>query len=61
VTVGIAVCPADTNNDGILDNGDIITFVNLFLASDPAADMNADGFLDNGDIITFVNFFLAGC
>ncbi|MFT5423857.1 MAG: hypothetical protein ACI89L_001648 [Phycisphaerales bacterium] len=54
-------CQADTNHDGILDNGDIITFVSLFLASDIASDINGDGFLDNGDIILFVSLFLAGC
>jgi hypothetical protein len=27
-----SACPADMNADGILDNGDIITFVSLFLA-----------------------------
>ncbi|MFT5424695.1 MAG: hypothetical protein ACI89L_002493 [Phycisphaerales bacterium] len=61
VCLGPVPCPADTNGDGILDNGDIITFVSLFLASDITADMNGDGILDNGDIITFVSLFLAGC
>ena len=54
-------CPADLNDDGVLDNGDIGAFVTLFLASDPAADFNADGILDNGDIGAFVAAFLAGC
>ncbi|MFT5422850.1 MAG: glucose/arabinose dehydrogenase [Phycisphaerales bacterium] len=54
-------CPADLNGDGILDNGDIGEFINLFLAGDLAADMNGDGILDNGDIGAFVNLFLAGC
>jgi len=57
----IPSCLADTNNDGLLDNGDIGTFVGLFLAGDPAADLNSDGFLDLGDIGTFVAAFLAGC
>ncbi|MFT5423938.1 MAG: hypothetical protein ACI89L_001730 [Phycisphaerales bacterium] len=54
-------CPADMNGDGILDNGDIGAFVQLFLANDIAADFNGDGFLDNGDIGAFVASFLAGC
>ena len=54
-------CPADTNGDGILDNGDIGTFIALFLAGDPAADFNNDTFLDNGDIGAFIAAFLAGC
>jgi len=54
-------CPADTNGDGILDNGDIGAFVGLFLSGDLAADFNGDGILDNGDIGAFVQAFLAGC
>lgn len=54
-------CRADLNGDGVLDNGDIGVFVQLFLAGEPAADMNTDGVLDNGDIGAFVEAFLAGC
>ena len=54
-------CAADVNGDGVLDNGDIGAFVQLFLASDLAADFNDDGILDNGDIGAFVQAFLAGC
>jgi len=54
-------CPADLNGDGILDNGDINAFVQLFLAGDLDADINGDGILDNGDINAFVQQFLAGC
>jgi hypothetical protein len=54
-------CDADLTGDGVLDNGDLIAFVGLFLAMDPSIDLNADGFIDNGDIIAFVTLFLAGC
>ncbi|MFG0306677.1 MAG: alpha-amylase family glycosyl hydrolase [Phycisphaerales bacterium JB040] len=54
-------CPGDVNGDGVLDNGDIGAFVQLFLAGDPASDFNGDGVLDNGDIGAFVTVFLAGC
>jgi len=54
-------CAADVNADGVLDNGDIGAFVQLFLASDLAADFNNDGILDNGDIGAFVAAFLTGC
>ena len=60
VTVTIK-CPIDLNGDGIVDNGDINTFVGLFLGGDLAADFNDDGILDNGDIGAFVQAFLAGC
>ena len=53
--------PADVNGDGVVDNGDIGAFINLFLANDPAADVNGDGIIDNGDIGAFITLFLAGC
>lgn len=57
----VALCLVDINADGVLDNGDIIAFVNAFLAGDPGADINEDSILDNGDILEFVTQFLAGC
>lgn len=54
-------CNADTNGDGLLDNGDISTFITLFLGGDRVVDMNNDGILDNGDISTFISLFLSGC
>ena len=57
----VQACPPDLNNDGVLDNGDIGTFVGLFLSGNLQADFNGDGILDNGDIGAFVQAFLAGC
>jgi len=54
-------CPADLNNDGVLDNGDIAAFLDTFTFQDLAGDMNGDGILDNGDISTFIQLFLSGC
>jgi|GEM_PF-2752311 len=54
-------CTPDMNADGIVDNADIATFVQAFLAGDPTADINGDGFIDNADIQAFVRAFLAGC
>jgi|GEM_PF-3335922 len=56
-----AVCLPDVNADGVLDQGDIQAFVELFLFGDPASDMNSDGVLDQGDIQAFVGAFIAGC
>ncbi|MFT5425060.1 MAG: hypothetical protein ACI89L_002867 [Phycisphaerales bacterium] len=56
-----APCPADTNGDGVIDNGDIGVFITLFLAQDPAVDFTGDGIVDNGDIGAFIAAFLAGC
>ena len=57
----VALCQADVNADGIVDNGDIGAFIVHFLAQDPAADFTGDGIVDNGDINAFVVAFLAGC
>ncbi|MFG0305959.1 MAG: GC-type dockerin domain-anchored protein [Phycisphaerales bacterium JB040] len=54
-------CPADVNNDGVLDNGDIGDFIALFLAQDLSVDFTGDGVVDNGDIGAFIIAFLAGC
>jgi len=54
-------CPPDVNGDGIVDNGDIASFVGLFLNQDPGADFTGDGIVDNGDISAFVARFLAAC
>lgn len=57
-------CPArspDLNGDGVVDFGDIQTFIALFLAQDLAVDLNVDGIVDQGDIQSFVSLFLAGC
>ena len=54
-------CAPDLNGDGIVDNGDIVAFIALFIGGDPGADFNGDGFLDNGDIGAFINLFVAGC
>lgn len=63
VSLGVPepTCDADVNGDNVLDNGDIFSFVQLFIAGDIGADFNADGVLDNGDVGAFVAAFLAGC
>lgn len=55
------LCPADVNRDGVLDNADILAFVQDFLAQSPGADFTGDGIVDNGDVNAFVNAYLAGC
>ncbi|MFT5423548.1 MAG: hypothetical protein ACI89L_001328 [Phycisphaerales bacterium] len=54
-------CAADLNGDGIADQGDIQSFIALFLAGDLAVDFNGDGIVDLGDIQEFIAAFLAGC
>ncbi len=55
-------CPADMNDDGLLDLTDIVLFVTAFLAQDPAADLSPPVCLhDLNDVTTFIVLFQAGC
>lgn len=56
-----APCPADLNNDGLLDFFDLQAFLNLYSAGDPAADLIDDGIIDFFDVQEFLNLFAAGC
>jgi hypothetical protein len=59
--VRLVACPADVNNDGIYDFGDVSLFLTAFVALEPAADVNGDGIVDFGDLSAFINAFTAGC
>ncbi|HHN78480.1 MAG TPA: hypothetical protein ENK11_07400 [Phycisphaerales bacterium] len=59
--IQLTVCPADLNDDGVIDLNDINIFSNGFLSSDPVADLNGDGLLDLDDIAFFISAFNAGC
>ncbi|MBZ0173483.1 MAG: hypothetical protein K8E66_13955, partial [Phycisphaerales bacterium] len=54
-------CPADMNDDGVLDLADVNAFVAGFTSQDPIADLTGDGVFDLADINAFVTSFLAGC
>lgn len=58
-------CPADFNNDGMLDHFDFNAFVGCFDGGpcSPArtADYNGDGFADFFDLAAYVADFEAGC
>jgi hypothetical protein len=59
---GNADCLADINGDTVLDLVDVQTFVNAFLAQDPAADV-ADPVtvFDLADMQAFIGAFINGC
>jgi hypothetical protein len=57
----IGACPPDINGDGAVDSQDFITFLNLFVAGDPAADFNGDGQVNSQDFTAFLNAFVTGC
>jgi hypothetical protein len=53
-------CPADFNQDGGVDGGDVEDFFAAWEAADPSADVNQDGGVDGGDIGTFYDAWIAG-
>ena len=53
-------CPADFNQDGGVDGGDIDALFAAWEAGDSAADVNADGGVDFGDVDTFFAAWEAG-
>ncbi|MCC6677787.1 MAG: hypothetical protein IT436_11630 [Phycisphaerales bacterium] len=54
-------CPADLNDDGLVDFADYLEFLNLYNAQNPRVDFNHDGFVDFADYLEFLNFYDAGC
>jgi endonuclease/exonuclease/phosphatase family metal-dependent hydrolase len=54
-------CPADVNGDGLVDFGDVGTFIAAFSLLDTVADINGDGLIDFGDVGAFVTAFSGGC
>lgn len=54
-------CPADLNNDSLVDFTDYLTFLNLYNAGDLRADYTADGLVDFSDYLQFLNYYNAGC
>jgi hypothetical protein len=53
-------CPADFNQDGGVDGGDIEAFFSEWEAGNAAADVNRDGGVDGGDIEYFFQRWEAG-
>ncbi len=53
-------CPADFNQDGGVDGGDVDAFFSAWETGDGAADVNQDGGVDGSDIDTFFTAWEAG-
>jgi len=47
------MCPADFNQDGGIDGGDVESFFVAWEAGDATADVNQDGGIDGADVATF--------
>ncbi len=54
-------CPADFNQDGVVDFFDYLDFVDAFAANTPTSDFNSDSVVDFFDYLDFVDAFAAGC
>lgn len=54
-------CPADFNQDTLLDFFDISAFISAFSSADPIADFNNDGAFDFFDLSAFLVAYAAGC
>lgn len=55
-----AACPADFNQDGGVDGGDLESFFLAWEAADSSADVNQDGGIDGSDVETFFIAWEAG-
>ncbi|MBX3409535.1 MAG: hypothetical protein KF859_06575 [Phycisphaeraceae bacterium] len=57
-----AYCPADFNQDGGVDGGDVEAFYLAWEAADPSADVNRDGGVDGNDVeVFFIAWQAGGC
>ncbi len=56
-----APCPADFNDDGVVNTLDVLAFLNLWAAGDMAADFNEDGTVNTLDVLAFLNAWSGGC
>ena len=54
-------CPADLNNDCIVDFFDVARFMQLYAIESPLIDYNGDGAIDFFDVTGFLIAFNAGC
>lgn len=59
--VCVSFCPADMNNDGVLNFFDISAFLQAFNAGDLSADFSNDGVFNFFDISAFLVEFSQGC
>jgi uncharacterized protein (DUF2141 family) len=57
----IIECPADINNDGVIDTADLGILLGVFGTPDPAADLNGDGIVDTADLGILLGEFGTPC
>jgi hypothetical protein len=54
-------CPADYNNNGIMEVQDIFDFINAWFMGAPTTDFDHSGVLEVQDIFSFLNVWFTGC
>ncbi len=54
-------CPADMNNDGLVDIADVFAFLTAYNSLDLAADLTNDGLVDISDVFAFLTSYNGGC
>jgi len=47
-------CPADVNQDGVVDVTDVLALIGAWGSSDPLTDINADGTVDVSDLLIVI-------
>ncbi|MBX3387289.1 MAG: phosphatase PAP2 family protein [Phycisphaeraceae bacterium] len=55
------LCSADYNNDGIVDNIDVLEFTDAYFAGNKSADFDKNGVVDEFDYFDFLNAYTSGC
>ncbi len=55
------LCPADFNQNGVVDNVDLFAFLSAWFALDMRADFDGSGAVAVPDIFAFLNVWFAGC
>ncbi|MBM4108979.1 MAG: hypothetical protein FJ255_09270 [Phycisphaerae bacterium] len=59
--VFIDLCPADLDDDGVVDFNDFLVFLNWYNTADPRADLNGDGVIDFNDLLEYLNQYNTPC
>ena len=54
-------CPADTNDDGLVNPSDFFAWIDAFNTNNPIADQNGDGVVSPSDFFAWVDNYNAGC
>ncbi len=61
VTLDFPLTAGDLNQDGVIDDADLLMVLFAFGSSDPQADVNRDGVVDDADLLMILFAFGQGC